>query len=125
MKVQGPANSTRLLPATQAEGVRPDYLAIEWWADSMRDTAKILAEINRLTGASGASTEDPRFAELRQKLADLLREVAQKARQQFGRPLGPGGALSGFWRGKRPGRKSTSPAPASCNAAESALSVAQ
>ena len=54
----------------------------------MRDTAEILAEINRLTGASGASTEDPRFAELRQKLADHLREMAQKAHQQFGTPWG-------------------------------------
>jgi len=88
MKAQGPANFTRLLPATQAEGVRPDYPAIEWWADSMRDTAEILAEINRLTGASGASTEDPRFEQLRQKLADHLREVAQKAHQQFGTPWG-------------------------------------
>jgi hypothetical protein len=88
MKAQGPANFTRLLPATQAEGVRPDYLAIEWWADSMRDTAEILAEINRLTGASGASTEDPRFEQLRQKLADHLRQVAQTAHQQFGTPWG-------------------------------------
>ena len=27
MKAQGPANFASLLPATQAEGVRPDYLA--------------------------------------------------------------------------------------------------
>jgi hypothetical protein len=111
MKAQGPANFTRLLPATQAEGVRPDYMAIEWWADSMRDTAEILAEINRLTGASGASTEDPRFEQLRQKLADHLREVAQKAHQQFG----TGAWWRFFWLlAARPGRKSTSPALASC-----------
>src|SRR5262249_18699533 len=32
MKDQGPANFGLLLPQTQADGVRPDYLAIQWWA---------------------------------------------------------------------------------------------
>ena len=123
MKAQGPANFASLLPATQAEGVRPDYLAIEWWADSMRDTAEILAEINRLTGPSGASAEDPRFEQLRQKLADHLREVAQKAHQQFGTPWGLVALF--LASGGKARAEIHFTGPRLVYAAESALSVAQ
>ena len=88
MKDQGPANFRLLLPAAQADGVRPDYLAIEWWADSMRSTAEILAEMNHLTGAAGAASADPNFEKLRQNLASHLRDVAAKAHEHFGAPWG-------------------------------------
>jgi hypothetical protein len=89
----------------------------------MRDTAEILAEINRLTGASGASTEDPRFGQLRQKLADHLREMAQKAHQQFGTPWGLVALFLASGGQARAEIRFTG--PRLVYAAESALSVAQ
>jgi hypothetical protein len=52
-----------------------DYTAIQWWAESMRGTAEILARMD-------TSTAD------RQDLANRLREVASKARVEFGAPWG-------------------------------------
>jgi len=88
MKDQGPANFNLLLPQAQADGVRPDYLAIRWWADSMRSTAEILAQMNRLAGPAGAAPSDPQFEKLRGQLASHLRDVAAKAHEQFGAPWG-------------------------------------
>ena len=88
MKDQGPANFQLLMPQAQADGVRPDYLAIAWWADSMRGTAEILTEMNRLVGGAGAAPSDPNFEKLRQDLASHLRDVAAKAHEQFGAPWG-------------------------------------
>ena len=85
---QGPANFNQLLPQAQADGVRPDYLAIRWWADTMRGTAEILAQMNRVAGPSGIAPDDPRFEKLRGQLASHLRDVAAKAHEQFGAPWG-------------------------------------
>jgi hypothetical protein len=85
---EGPANFNLLLPQAQADGVRPDYLAIRWWADSMRGTAEILAQMNRLAGPSGIAPSDPQFEKLRGQLASHLRDVAAKAHEQFGAPWG-------------------------------------
>lgn len=78
MSSEGPANFARLMPKNVADGVRPDYLAIQWWADTMRGTGEILAEMKR-----AGPTED-----LRRKLARHLRDVAAKAHEQFGMPWG-------------------------------------
>jgi hypothetical protein len=88
MTDKGPANFNLLLPQAQADGVRPDYLAIEWWADTMRGTAEILAQMNRLAGPSGIAPSDPQFEKLRGQLASHLRDVAAKAHEQFGAPWG-------------------------------------
>ena len=85
---QGPANFNQLLPQAQADGVRPDYLAIRWWADTMRGTAEILAQMNQLAGPSGIAPDDPSFERLRDQLASHLRDVAAKAHEQFGAPWG-------------------------------------
>jgi hypothetical protein len=84
----GPANFNLLLPQVQADGVRPDYLAIRWWADTMHGTAEILAQMNQLAGPSGIPPGDPRFEKLRGQLASHLRDVAAKAHEQFGAPWG-------------------------------------
>jgi hypothetical protein len=83
MKDMGPANFAQLLPQTQADGVRPDYLAIQWWADSMRGTAEILARMKQT-----AAPNDPDFQKNRLQLADHLRDAAAKAHEQFGAPWG-------------------------------------
>jgi hypothetical protein len=82
MKDLGPANFGQLLPQTQADGVRPDYLAIQWWAESMRGAAEILTQMSRSAPA------DPNFQKLRHDLASHLRDVAAKAHEQFGTPWG-------------------------------------
>jgi hypothetical protein len=85
---KGPSNFNQLLPQDQADGVRPDYLAIRWWTDSMGATAEILAQMNRLAGPSGIAPGDPDFEKLRAELASHLRDVAAKAHEQFGAPWG-------------------------------------
>jgi hypothetical protein len=101
MKDEGPSNFGLLLPQAQAEGVRPDYLAIRWWADSMRSTAGILAQMNRLVGPSGIAPSDPGFEKLRDQLASHLHDVAAKAHEQFGSPWG---LVSMFLAGGRQAR---------------------
>lgn len=88
MKDQGPANFRLLFPQEQVGGVTADYLAIRWWADSMSDTAQILAQMIRLGGTTGPNPSDPAFQKLRNDLASHLREVAAKAHEQFGAPWG-------------------------------------
>ena len=82
MKDKGPANFGQLLPAAEADGVRPDYLVIQWWAKSMRDTAVILAQMDQ------GRPDDPQFQNRRQDLAAHLRDVASKAHELFGSPWG-------------------------------------
>jgi hypothetical protein len=109
MKDQGPANFNLLLPQAQADGVRPDYLAIRWWADSMRSTAEILAQMNRLAGPSGIAPSDPQFEKLRGQLASHLRDVAAKAHEQFGAPWGLVAMFLACGRQARTGMQITSP----------------
>ena len=79
MKHKGPVNLHELFPKAQADGVLGDYVAIQWWADSMRGTAEVLAEMNQ----PGAD-----MLTMREKLAAHLRDVAAKAHELFGSPWG-------------------------------------
>jgi hypothetical protein len=89
MKDLGPANFRQLLPMPQADGVLPDYLAIQWWADSMCGAAEILDGIDRLSASEPPPpADDPKFQKLRQQLAAHLRDATGKAREQFGLPWG-------------------------------------
>ena len=89
MKELGPDNFQQLMPQAQADGVRPDYLAIQWWADSMCGTGQVLARLDAFaTQHAGAAPDDPKFQELRKELAGKLRDVAAKAHEQFGAPWG-------------------------------------
>jgi hypothetical protein len=89
MKELGPANFQQLMPQAQADGVRPDYLAIQWWADSMCGTGQVLARLDAFAAQHpGAAPDDPQFQELRKELAGKLRDVAAKAHEQFGAPWG-------------------------------------
>jgi hypothetical protein len=89
MKDLGPANFSQLMPEAQANGVRPDYLAIQWWADAMCGAGAILARMNRLfAGSAAVDPNDRAFHDLREELAKHLRNVAAKAREQFGSPWG-------------------------------------
>jgi hypothetical protein len=75
MKDLGPANFEQLFPPLPAAVIRADYLAIEWWGDTMCRTGAVLARI-------GAEPQ------LRDQLAKDLRDVAGKAHEQFGKPWG-------------------------------------
>ena len=89
MKDLGPANFQQLMPQAQADGVRPDYLAIQWWADSMCGTGQVLARLDTFAAKHpGAAPDDPQFQDLRKELAGKLRDVAAKAHEQFGSPWG-------------------------------------
>jgi len=89
MKELGPANFQQLMPPAQADGVRPDYLAIQWWADSMCGTGQALAKLDSFAASHpGLSPNDPQFQESRGELAAKLRDVAAKAHEQFGAPWG-------------------------------------
>jgi hypothetical protein len=80
MKDLGPANFNQLFPSPQANVIVSDYLTIRWWADAMQVAATIIQQILR----PGAANSDA----LRQDLARHLKEVASKAREQFGTPWG-------------------------------------
>jgi hypothetical protein len=80
MKDLGPANFGQLFPGTQANVVAADYLAIRWWADTMHSTAGLVEEVLR---PGAADSKD-----LREKLAKHLRDVAERAHEQFGTPWG-------------------------------------
>jgi hypothetical protein len=75
MKDLGPANFEQLFAPLPAAVIRADYLAIEWWADTMCRTGAVLARI----------AAEP---QLRDQLAKDLRDVADKAHDQFGKPWG-------------------------------------
>ncbi len=75
MKTLGPANFQQLFPQLQAAVICADYLAIQWWADTMCRTAGLVARI----------AAEP---QLREDLARDLRDVAGKAHEQFGKPWG-------------------------------------
>jgi hypothetical protein len=81
MQDVGPANFTQLMPQLQADGVRPDYLVISWWAETMRSTAQLLAAMNR-------RNDDADFESMRHDLAAHLKDVASKAHELFGSPWG-------------------------------------
>ena len=80
---EGPTTFNQLFPAAQVGGVTADYLAIQWWADSMVNTGKILA---KMTQQMDPSSQE--FTDLRGELASKLRDVASKAHEQFGSPWG-------------------------------------
>ena len=88
MKDLGPANFRRLFPPLHSDVIAADYLAIEWWADSMCDTAAILVQMDRCLTGSHAGPDSPEFQHLRRSLAGHLRDVAAKAHPQFGAPWG-------------------------------------
>jgi hypothetical protein len=80
MKDLGPANFGQLFPSAEAPVITSDYLTIRWWADAMHGAALIIEQILR----PGAANSDA----LRQDLARHLKDVASKAREQFGTPWG-------------------------------------
>jgi hypothetical protein len=80
MKDLGPANFNQIFPREQAPSIAADYLVIRWWADSMHDTAELIEQILR----PGAADSEA----LRKDLADHLKQVAAKAKEQFGSPWG-------------------------------------
>lgn len=80
MKDLGPANFGQLFRGAEAQVVAADYLAIRWWADTMNSTGQLVERVLRPGAADSA--------ELRKDLAKHLREVAEKAHEQFGTPWG-------------------------------------
>lgn len=81
MKDLGPANFGQLFPSSlQANVIVSDYLTIRWWSDSMHGAATLIQQILR----PGAANSEA----LRQDLARHLKDVASKAREQFGTPWG-------------------------------------
>ena len=80
MKELGPANFGQLFRSAEAPVIVADYLAIRWWADTMHATALLVEQVLRPGAADSAA--------LREKLAKHLRDVAEKAHEQFGTPWG-------------------------------------
>jgi hypothetical protein len=77
------------VPGPFVGAITADYSTIQWWADTMSDTAQKLAAIRGwLEQNPGASLEEPRFQKLRDDLAAHLREVAANTREEFGEPWG-------------------------------------
>ncbi len=79
----GPTGFNQLFPGVQVGGVTADYLAIQWWADSMCRTGEALAKMTEPMDPSSGE-----FEELRDELASRLRDVVAKAHEQFGTPWG-------------------------------------
>jgi hypothetical protein len=80
MKDLGPANFRQLFSQTQAPVIAADYLAINWWADTMSETAVLVEAILR---PGAADSEN-----LRKDLAKHLIKAAARAHAQFGLPWG-------------------------------------
>jgi len=66
-----------------------DYSLICWWSDAMSETAKRVSEMqNFLSSHPNADDENSEFKKLRNDLANHLRSVAAKTKENFGRPWG-------------------------------------
>lgn len=92
MKAVGQPGFSQLFPGVPASlvgAIVADYSSIRWWADTMRDTAEQLAEVERWTASHpAAAAGEPEFQKLREDLASYLRRVADETREEFGQPWG-------------------------------------
>lgn len=92
MKDAGQPSFSRLFPGVPGPligAIAADYSTIQWWADAMFDTAHELALVRKwLSQNPNAGLQDASFQELREHLADYLRQVAANTREEFGQPWG-------------------------------------
>lgn len=92
MKAAGQPGVPALFPGVPAPlvgAITADYSTIQWWADTMSDTAQKLATMRGWRAQNpSAPMDDPRFKTLRDDLAAHLREVAANTREEFGQPWG-------------------------------------
>jgi hypothetical protein len=67
-----------------------DYSSIQWWAETMRNTAQQLVKVEQWTSQHPglAARDDPDFQKLREDLAGHLKQVAANTREEFGQPWG-------------------------------------
>jgi hypothetical protein len=83
-----PALFPDLNPVAKAV-IQADYTVIVWWADAMRTTAEVLAEMRAFLSANpGVDLNGDDFQKLRKKLAGQLRKVAANTKKEFGQPWG-------------------------------------
>jgi hypothetical protein len=92
MKAVGQPGFAQIFPGVAPPlvgAIAADYSSIRWWADTMRNTAQQLAELERWTASHpGAAAGDPEFQKLREDFAGHLRRVADETREEFGQPWG-------------------------------------
>jgi hypothetical protein len=69
--------------------VTTDYTVIKWWAESMEEMSKSLAEMRKfLDEHPDIDPANKKFKSLRRKLGSKLKEVASGTKRQFGDPWG-------------------------------------
>ena len=92
MKAAGQPGFAALFPGVAAPlvyAIAADFTTIQWWADAMRNTAEKLSAIRQWLERNPAGRmDDPAYTELRNELANHLRDVAATTREEFGRPWG-------------------------------------
>ncbi|HEV7906060.1 MAG TPA: hypothetical protein VGO96_19625 [Pyrinomonadaceae bacterium] len=70
-------------------GISTDYLVVRWWASEMRQLGEKLAEVrNFLKDNPKIDPENNDFKALRRGLAEHLKKVAGRTKEQFGDPWG-------------------------------------
>ncbi len=94
MSKQGQANlkfidGLKTLNSVALGVVTTDYTVIKWWAESMEEMSRSLAEMRKfLDEHPGIDPENKQFKSLRKKLGSKLKEVASGTKRQFGDPWG-------------------------------------
>ena len=88
-KVKVIRNTTKL-PLNAIVGVlASDKALLRWWAEEMHGTAEKLVEIRKaVKDNQGLSPDSNTFKGLRRKLAEHLKGVAKRTKEQFGDPWG-------------------------------------
>jgi hypothetical protein len=94
MTEQGQANfrfveKLRNLSPAALGAVTSDYGVIMWWAESMKEMSKKLADMRKFIASNpGVDPENNTFKSLRKKLASKLKDVASNMKSEFGDPWG-------------------------------------
>jgi hypothetical protein len=88
-KVKGIKAEKKIPIAFIVQTLASDYTLIRWWATEMRGMAERLAEIRKfLKDNPAVGPDNNTFNGLRRKLAEHLKGVADRTKEQFGEPWG-------------------------------------
>jgi hypothetical protein len=88
-KVKAIRNATKLTLESIVGVLAADKALIRWWAQELRATAEKLVEIRKAVEANPNAGHDSNvFNGLRRDLADHLKGVAARTREEFGDPWG-------------------------------------
>jgi len=88
-KIKGLKSAKKLSMEIIVGGIGTDYLVIRWWAKEMRQLGEKLAEVrNFLKDKPKIDPENNDFKALRRGLAEHLKGVASRTKEEFGDPWG-------------------------------------